>query len=188
MQSHTWAQYAASDASKSKVHNDLVMSQLIIGTYGIGKAWTLIGAIIRYPSIFVIVQIKINCHFRNFRRILTITKFDADMDKHAKVKGLHLLIYLSIYLFIVTLSLWGATYEMRFLVWSAVLCNGFHNISSASNHVGNIVSIRAHNCQKWKIRFFTCHCYKTYGVLKRSWTISFLLYFWNYTFCEYVKL
>ena len=44
----------------------------------------------------------------------------------------------------------------------------------------------AHNCQKWKSRFFTCPCHKIYreeavGLKK------FQLCLKNYDFCEYVK-
>ena len=48
------------------------------------------------------------------------------------------------------------------------------------------MSLRAHNYQKWKIRFFTCPCNEIYMVEAVGLSLS------NYTFkimifCEYVK-
>ena len=44
----------------------------------------------------------------------------------------------------------------------------------------------AHNWQKWKSRFLTCPCHKTYRE-EAVGLFFFQLYFKNYDFCEYVK-
>ena len=46
--------------------------------------------------------------------------------------------------------------------------------------------ITAHNWQKWKSRFLTCHCHEIYRE-EAVGLKSFQLCFENYNFCEYVK-